>query len=149
MNIVKGDLLEMALNGGFDVIVQGCNCHNTMGGGIAYTISKKFPKAVIADNKTIRGDRSKLGTYTIAEEHGVIVVNAYTQYDFGTDKVNVDYDAIRSAFKSIKKEFGDKRIGYPLIGCGLAGGNWDIVSKIIDEELDGCNHTLVIYEVDK
>ena len=35
--------------------------------------------------------------------------------------------------------------GYPLIGAGLAGGDWAIISKIIDEELKDENHTLVKY----
>jgi len=43
----------------------------------------------------------------------------------------------------IKNDFSGKRIGYPLIGAGLAGGNWRIISKIIDEELNGEDHTLV------
>ena len=40
-------------------------------------------------------------------------------------------------------QFGGKRIGYPLIGAGLAGGDWQIISAIINEELVGENHTLV------
>jgi hypothetical protein len=38
------------------------------------------------------------------------------------------------------------KIGYPLYGSGLAGGSWEIISKIIDEELKGENHTLVEYK---
>ena len=38
------------------------------------------------------------------------------------------------------------KIGYPAIGAGLAGGNWEIISGIIDEELKGENHTFVEYE---
>jgi len=38
------------------------------------------------------------------------------------------------------------RIGYPLIGAGLAGGDWTIISAIIDEELKGEDHALVIYQ---
>jgi len=33
-----------------------------------------------------------------------------------------------------------------MIGSGLGGGNWDTISEIIDEELSGMNHTLVILE---
>ena len=146
MKKVNGDLINMALDGGFDVIVHGCNCHCCMGAGIADTIANVFPKALIADCKTTVGDTRKLGTYTFAEEKGVIVVNAYTQNDYTRHKVDVDYDALRSCFSLIKRDFSGKRIGYPLIGAGLAGGDWDIIEKIIDEELDGEDHTLVIYK---
>jgi O-acetyl-ADP-ribose deacetylase (regulator of RNase III) len=57
--------------------------------------------------------------------------------------MKADYDAIRSVFKKIKSNFSGKRIGYPKIGAGLAGGDWDQISKIIDEELIDEDHTLV------
>jgi O-acetyl-ADP-ribose deacetylase (regulator of RNase III) len=40
--------------------------------------------------------------------------------------------------------FSGKRIGYPKIGAGLAGGDWNIISSIIDKELIGEDHTLVL-----
>jgi hypothetical protein len=39
-------------------------------------------------------------------------------------------------------DFAEYRIAYPLIGAGLAGGNWSIISAIIDEERAGLDHTL-------
>jgi hypothetical protein len=33
-----------------------------------------------------------------------------------------------------------------MIGAGLAGGDWEIISAIINEELYGEDHTLVIYQ---
>ena len=44
---------------------------------------------------------------------------------------------------AVKMEFAGRRIGYPMIGAGLAGGDWMMISRIISEELDGENHTLV------
>jgi O-acetyl-ADP-ribose deacetylase (regulator of RNase III) len=44
--------------------------------------------------------------------------------------------------KAIKTAFSGKRIGYPKIGAGLAGGDWDIIYPIICEELAGEHHTL-------
>ena len=32
------------------------------------------------------------------------------------------------------------------MGAGIAGGNWQIITKIIATELDGENHTLVILD---
>ncbi|MCA9174602.1 MAG: hypothetical protein KDB14_08950 [Planctomycetales bacterium] len=52
---------------------------------------------------------------------------------------------MRSAFQAIKAQFGGRRIGYPLIGAGLAGGDWDVIADIINEELHGEDHTLVRY----
>jgi O-acetyl-ADP-ribose deacetylase (regulator of RNase III) len=43
----------------------------------------------------------------------------------------------------VKRQFAEKSIGYPRIGAGLAGGDWTVISAIIEEELLGESHTLV------
>ena len=152
MKVVKGDLIEMAKAGEFDMIIHGCNCFCTMGAGIAKVIRKEFPGAYRIDRLSGSGDREKLGQFSFwpIQNPNLIVVNAYTQYDFRGSK-NVEYDAIRLAFFRIRKfiessnstPYPTKRIGYPKIGAGLAGGDWNIISKIIDEEFEGLDHTLV------
>ncbi len=147
MNIIKGDLVQLALEGRFDIIIHGCNCFCTMGAGIAKSIRDNFPEAYQADLKTDMGDKNKLGTYSYAQinkqENRLIIVNGYTQFDFSGENVLVDYGAIRDLFAKIKKDFKNKRIGYPKIGAGLAKGDWQVISSIISEELKGEDHTLV------
>ncbi len=148
MKIVQGDIIQLALNGDFDVIIHGCNCFCTMGAGIAKTIKQLFPAAYEADLKTTKGDKDKLGYYTFCrvttENADFIITNAYTQYQW-RGRNNADYDAIRNIFRRVATDFSGKRIGYPAIGAGLAGGDWDIISQIINEELKGEEHTFVQY----
>jgi O-acetyl-ADP-ribose deacetylase (regulator of RNase III) len=147
---VKGNLLSLAFQGEFDVIVHGCNCFCTMGAGIALAIKTEYPEAYAADCDTVRGDKAKLGTfseaYVVLGTHSLTIVNAYIQYDYRGPGPNVDYDAIDSAFRAIKRAFPGARIGYPMIGAGLAGGDWERIEKIIDVALEGEDHTLVIFE---
>lgn len=149
MKVVQGDLITKAKDGHFDLIIHGCNCFCTMGAGIAKSIKTEFPDAYQADRCTVKGDRKKLGDYSSAviefPSYSLIVVNAYTQYDFKGRGVKADYSAIRSCMKKIKKEFTGKRIGIPKIGAGLAGGDWNVISEIIDSELSGETVTLVEY----
>ena len=150
MKTIKGDLIKLALQGNFDVIIHGCNCFNTMGSGIAKQVRSELPEAWEADQLTVKGDKSKLGLYTRAlielPESTFTVINAYTQYKYGTDRMHVDYKAVRSIFKNIKVWYTGKRIAYPMIGAGLAGGDWEVISNIINEELKGEDHTLVLFE---
>lgn len=150
MKVIQGDLLKLAQEGKFDVIVHGCNCFHTMGGGIARQVKDLYPKAYEADLQTPYGSKDKLGKTSgcvITKGRGFVIVNAYTQYAFGTkDGPAVDYDAVRSCFKIIKNQYSGFKIGYPLIGAGLGGGDWKVISKIIDEELQGEDHTLVEYK---
>lgn len=149
MKIVKGDLIKLATEHEFDVIIHGCNCMCKMGAGIAKTIKHQFPEAYQADLATTKGGRSKLGTISyakvIVDNVPLTIVNAYTQFDWRGRGVKADYDAIRDAFRNVKKEFSGQRIGYPAIGAGLARGDWSIISSIIKEELEGEDHTFVEY----
>lgn len=146
MNIMCGDLIKLAKANTFDVIVHGNNCFNTWGAGIALQLKKSFPAAYKADQKTTRGDINKLGTITYALSNNILVVNAYTQYHYGHQGKHVDYTALRNCFKLIKNNFSGCRIGYPQIGAGLAGGDWNIISSIINDELYDEDHTLVIFK---
>lgn len=147
MKELQGDLISLALAGHFDVIVHGCNCFCTMGGGIAKAIRLHFPEAYAADLTTAPGDRGKLGTYSAAtvvrDGHELTVANAYSQYHFQGEGVLVEYPALRQVFAAIADAYTGKRLAYPKIGAGLAGGDWAVIAAIIDEELAGEDHTLV------
>ena len=124
-----------------------------MGRGIALSIRKQYPEAYRADCETEKGDRSKLGTISYAEvtrDNTVfVIVNAYTQFHWRGKGVLVDYDAVRKAMKEVKQQFHGKRLAYCKIGAGLAGGDWEIISAIINGELDGEDHTYVEFLPDK
>ena len=147
MRTVQGDLLDLALAGDFDVIVHGCNCQCRMAKGIALSIKNQFPEAYRADLATVPGDRSKLGGFTCATivrgTQRFTIINAYTQFHWQGTGVLADYEAIRRVFRAIKTRFSGCHIGYPKLGAGLAGGDWEIISAITREELSGENHTYV------
>ena len=143
MKYIDGDLLRFCRAGKFDVMAHGCNCHNQMGSGIARQVREQCPEAYMKDRLTIPGDRSKMGTITYAEiepkasrDLAFTCVNMYTQYNYTKDKVDVDYVAVRRCMKKLRGLFFDKKIGLPLIGAGLAGGDWRIIEQIIKEELE-------------
>ena len=144
---IDGDLVRDSDQ--FDVIVQCANCFCTMGAGIAPQIKNKFPEAYAVDCATVSGDKDKLGTisYTTSARKP-IVVNLYGQYGYNGrthGAIDVDYDAIRSGMKLIKEKFSGKFIGMPKLGAGLAGGDWNIIEKIIQEELQGEYVVIVNY----
>jgi O-acetyl-ADP-ribose deacetylase (regulator of RNase III) len=147
MKRLRGDLLDLAVRGHFDVIVHGANCQCVMRAGIANAIRTAFPEAYAADLATARGDRAKLGSISVAEVvRDAIrfhVVNAYTQFHYRGPGPRVDYDGVRSAMKLIKQRFHGLRMGYPRVGAGLGRGDWGRIANIIDEELEGEDHTLV------
>jgi len=142
MNKIEGDLLQLAYDGEFDIIVHGANCQNTMGSGIAGQIAKRFPQAVEADKKTVAGGRDKLGHYSFArvpgkDDHHFYIINAYTQFNYGGGSDLFEYEHFDRFLKGLSLCLtctpGVTRIGFPYIGCGLAGGDENRIVEKIEE----------------
>jgi len=133
INLPNQNLLEADVEG----FAHQANCFCTMGSGIAYYIKEKYPELYEADRKTNRGDPAKLGTFSWAKLHdGKIGFNVYSQYEFGSAKRHTSYDAICDGLEGVKthaKEIGLTSLGLPYnMGCVRGGGDWNIVSAIID-----------------
>lgn len=128
----KGNLLDMAEAGEFDVVVQGCNCFNTMGGGIAREIAERYPMCAQIDGMTERGEYMKLGNWTEYDQGTFIIVNAYTQYNMSTGQDVFEYPAFALILQKLEHNFGNKRIGFPYIGMGLAGGKKKVIIPMIE-----------------
>lgn len=129
----EGDLLQSDC----DAIIHSCNCFNVMGAGIARQIKDKFPEAYLADQRTVKGDVKKLGTYSWARSKNKIICNLYGQYNYDGGGRKTNYEAIANGLEAIKNRFEVlywwPKIGFPYgMGCGLEGGNWSIVEKIIE-----------------
>ena len=153
---VWGDAIKMLQNGEIKVLVHYCNCFCTMGGGIAFGIAKTFPEAALADKKTKHGDINKLGTIlpvkiirgNIIEDNikEVIVVNSYTQFTPGKD---VSYAAIELCLIKINQDFEGKKITMPMIGAGIAGGDFLIIRQMIKNILVDVDVTIIYWDGDK
>lgn len=144
MKTIEGNLITLAKAGQFDVIVHGCNCFNSMGNGIAKSIKLSFPEAFEVDCQTLKGDKNKLGTFTHVTAQNdlggeLIVVNAYTQYQFWGlkegEKDLFEYEHFQTILVDLKAQFAGKHFGFPLIGCGLAHGNETKILSMIEQAL--------------
>jgi O-acetyl-ADP-ribose deacetylase (regulator of RNase III) len=141
-----GDLIAEASL--FDVVVHGCNCFCRMKRGIAPLMAKAFgvdtfPK----ESAEFSGDFNKLGTIDYQKVSGVFVVNAYAQYHWKLPSkygFPLDYDALRLCLRKINHRFTGLHVAMPKIGCGLAGGDWNHVTQMIQEEMEDCKVTVLM-----
>lgn len=172
LKYIDGDLIAFAKEGLFDVVAHGVNCFCTMKSGIAPQMVAAFGcNTFYLESKQYIGDINKLGSIDYQEQYlyvnGVVkrdfdyssleepkslyVVNAYTQYNYGSNHKDgvakpIDYEALTLCMRKLKNIFTGKRFGFPKIGAGLAGGEWNIISKIIEKELHGEDVTIVNYK---
>lgn len=145
---VKGDLIQMFKNREFSAIAHGCNCFHIMGAGIAGQIAKEFPEAYKADLQTSRGYSMKLGRFSDVMTPYGRIFNLYTQYRPGVEPPRQLNNSILMAFDALDQEFGGDPaylLGIPLIGCGIAGGDWNYIKTIIDVQTPRLNVCVVEY----
>ena len=141
------DLLDAFDTNEVQTIIHGCNCFRSFGAGIAKSIKERYPKAYEADLNTGHGDKNKLGHYSYVKlSDDKTIINAYTQYAYGRNKVNADYDAIRKVFILLEEKYRNSNmlIGIPMIGAGLAGGDWEKISAIINNVTPSLNIILYV-----
>ena len=119
------------------IIAHGVNCKGAFGSGVAGQIRERFPAVYEAYYKAHSENRLKLGEVIWAVDQDKVFANCCTQFDYGPSKIQVDYDAVRECMWKLNfmaNIYGIQEIALPKIGCGLAGGDWSIVSKIIEEQ---------------
>lgn len=141
--IVKdGDVFKQ----GFDVVMHQANCYNTMGSGIAKTIRENYPEAYHADSSfPFPVGKGRLGKFSWSWVAGgeFRIFSLYGQLGYGRGKKYTNYEALESALRgalsmlSVEEGFKNLKIGIPYkMGCDRGGGNWDIVSEMINKVSD-------------
>lgn len=153
----KGNIITEFEYGDYQLLLHGCNCFHTMGSGVAKALKDNYPEVYEVDKQTAYGDYNKLGTIssTIVLQKVITdgkrgpyimsttpsaqdienkyVINCYTQHHYGKDAVYLNYPALEMCFDKVIFMFPfHHKIIMGKIGCVRAGGDWNIVSKIID-----------------
>ncbi len=136
----KGNLVTAWLSNEVDILVHSCNCFHTFGSGIAKEIRERIPEAYQADLKTERGSVFKLGDYTQYEApNGQLVINLYGQYDYGrTGQRYTEYGSLNLGLGLLGNNLDLSKpyvIGVPKLGCGLGGGDWELVESMLEFHL--------------
>jgi hypothetical protein len=89
-------------------------------------------------------------TQIVKVENNKYVANFFSQDEYyPRDKCHTNYDAFRECCIRLKEFLKDKEytVGFPYkIGCGLAGGDWNVVYKIIEEVFVDYDGNILICE---
>lgn len=133
-----GDILQCTES----MIVHQTNCQGVMGSGLAKQIKDKYPEVYqtyLFHCKT-NIPQNLLGTSLICEANdGKYIANVFGQFSFGQG-LQTDYAALKNALKEVYAFAlqNNLSVAFPYkIGCGLGGGDWNIVFDIINEVFYG------------
>ena len=155
-NVVGNILTPVDPRENMVIVCHQVNCFGAMGVGLAKEIKQKYPnvydayfreclrlKNIRENSSRNRNQKPGLGNvlFCPVASDGFVIANLFSQYRWGTEKRQTDYDALRSCLRKVyeysqmNKTPLTVRIPYKL-GCGYGGGNWDVVQDIIREELE-------------
>ena len=146
IDLIEGNLLDFPND--INVIAHSCNTRNIMGAGIAKQIKDRYPEAYEADWRAFNSNYGvTLGKFSKADiGDRKYIYNMYTQATIGTGR-EVDYEKFWQALKRVEQDLFEMKISKheydgsppPVLGlpwgisCGLAGGNWEIISAMIND----------------
>jgi len=142
------------------VILHQANCYAVMGSGIAREVKYKYPSAFEADRKfeVPVGSKDRLGkfSYGWGDENQRVIFNLYGQHRYGRDQKYTEEDKLEEAVRGAFEKLNEVRehptfrikIGLPMnMGCGLAGGDWTVVSELLQRAADDYNYDLHIFRL--
>lgn len=144
-NIVTGDYV---------IFCQQVNCRRKMGAGLALQIRNKYPEVY---TKYMNTETQKLGCILpVYTSDGRVCINMFSQYNYGRDgKRYTDYDAFKKCLNEIEYFLKDclladgATIAFPYkIGCGLAGGDWNVIQNLIKAFSEKVSQDVVIVSME-
>lgn len=134
------------------ILCHQVNCQGVMGSGVAKVIRDKWPN-VFADYLAYCDANSENGNKTanmlgdfqlVSVDQNIWVGNLFAQDDFATQgsrpKVYTNYGAIQRGFEFLHQRLIGTTVPVYvpyLMGSDRGGGNWGIVSCIIDDVCPG------------
>ena len=141
------------LNAPEDILAHQVNCIGVMGSGLAKQIKIKYPEVFKEYQKYINTYEYKslvLGNCQIVKATDEkYIANLFGQFGYGRKEQQTNYKALEESLFSLKVMAKDshKSIAIPYgIGCGLGGGDWNIVYGIIEEVFG--DYDVTIYKLD-
>lgn len=132
MKVIKGDLLAIEVG----IICHQVNCQGVMAAGLAKSLKAKYPICFESYSKYCKAGQFRPGMVQFCRVNPeLFICNLAGQDGYGVDKRHTDYQALEVCLtKLYAKSLELNLIPYlPYkMGCGLAGGDWAIVSKLIE-----------------
>ena len=151
LKIIEGDIFES----GADAILHQVNCQGVMGSGVAKQVRDRYPwvfamyRDMCFPYKMLDGKTSGLLGLVLPVyiNETQRIYNLFAQDRYGYDgKCYTNYDSLRECLKAVNIVCREKTVAIPyLMGCHRGGGDWEIVSKMIEETLTDCDVTLYKY----
>lgn len=143
LEFVNGDILNTNCN----IIIQSVNHKKVMGSGLAKQIRKKYPEILdgyisMCETHAFKSlmRQGLVHWYYGEKEDGKVqyIASIFGQESYGTDRRHTNYfsllNGMRTVFDYAETQMHSVAIPHG-IGCGLGGGDWEIVLTLMKDVL--------------
>lgn len=147
---IDGDILSGPKQVERIIICQQVNCSGVMGAGLAKQIRAKYPVVYSEYQRYIHELNEQelplLGRVSyVRVADNIAIANIFGQDGYGRGKRHTNYAALSVAFWRMFSRIQNTTIRIPYgIGCGLGGGDWDIVEALINDAAEANNADVAI-----
>jgi len=141
---VKGDATN-PIGEGVKIITHIVNNRRAWGAGFVLALSKKWPEPednyrMYAPNSLRLGAVDYVMVESINPRNKIFVANMIAQHGTGKDAngdIPLRYTALTDCLRNVNEmaEFLGASVHMPMIGAGLAGGDWNTIEQIIRETI--------------
>jgi Zn-dependent peptidase ImmA (M78 family)/O-acetyl-ADP-ribose deacetylase (regulator of RNase III) len=123
------------------------------GRGFGLVVSKKWPSVVSDFHERVKSkDKElKLGNSHLSHiSEDLSIFHMIAQHGYGpSDRPRIRYGALNECFIALSKAAHDfsATVHMPRIGTGYAGGNWNVISELIEETLISQGIEVTVYDL--
>ena len=149
IQVKKGNVLDSP----FQVIAHQVNCQGVMGAGVARAIKTQYPEIFSIYEDTCESNGATLMGKTMLTKtnDGKIIANLFGQDSYGTHSRQTNYKSLHKALIGLRKAMEENSLvtlSFPhMIGCGLAGGDEEVVISLIEDVFDDSDIIYNFYDI--
>jgi O-acetyl-ADP-ribose deacetylase (regulator of RNase III) len=134
------------------IIVQVMNnLSGTWGGGFPKKIAIKYPEAQIAYRDWVKepGNKALGSVHFFGRRDGIEIATIIAQRGIGrSTEPRIDYPGLEQGLRKVADRAFENgaSVHMPRIGCGAAGGKWEVVGELVDQQLVRRDVRVTVYD---
>lgn len=147
LSITHGDATR-PIGGGTRIIAHVCNDARAWGAGFVLAVSARWPEPEASYR--LAGTLRLGSVQMVSVDVDLWVANMVAQHGIGRRRgvPPIRYDALAESLAALhQRAFAmSASVHMPRIGCGLAGGTWDVIAPLVYDKLVSRGTPVVVYD---
>lgn len=142
LEFTQGDMFEAPA----DIRVNTVNCVGVMGAGVALAFKQRYPDMFKDYQSACKDGQVRPGRmYVWKSLEGDWIINFPTKRDWRDPSRYEDIEAGLDDLRAYLEGVGPVTVALPALGCGNGGLDWDRVSTMIRDKLDGLDAHILVF----